>query len=179
MRGLFALGVVVFLASCASLSEEACRSGDWEGIGYRDGVNGQYTSYLNNHVEACADYGITPNRALWLLGRTEGLKQYCTKENTYEIGTHGREMNAVCEGYNVDSLRLANFFGLRYHEITEEMNAIERDIRALHSEIAILLEGEPTPEEIALANAKRLEIIHLERELRALRFERLKYARIP
>jgi len=53
---------LVFLMSCASLNEEACRSGDWATIGYNDGTRGRAESYITEHREACGEFGITPKR---------------------------------------------------------------------------------------------------------------------
>ena len=38
---IFCLATAGLLASCATLSEEACRQGDWRGIGYVDGTEGR------------------------------------------------------------------------------------------------------------------------------------------
>jgi len=179
MRAFAALAAITLLGSCATLSEEACRSGDWEGIGYRDGANGRYQDYLTNHAEACADYGIAPDTTAWLRGRSAGLLEYCTPANVYQVGRRGHEMTAVCQGHDVSDLRLANYFGLRYHEITEDIDDLEDDIDDLRHEIAELLSGDPSEGDIALAHSKRHRIFRLESEIQRLRLDRIRYASLP
>ena len=66
-----ALLALLALASCASLSEEACRAGDWRGIGFRDGAAGRADSFVARHAKACADVGVTPDLDEWRAGRAE------------------------------------------------------------------------------------------------------------
>ncbi|NNJ66772.1 MAG: DNA repair protein, partial [Boseongicola sp.] len=38
------------LAACASLSEETCRAGDWEQIGFQDGTRGAGPDEIFRHA---------------------------------------------------------------------------------------------------------------------------------
>ncbi len=174
-----AVSSLVLLAACASLSEEACRTGDWENIGYNDGVHGRYESYIGEHREACSEYGIAPNAALWLRGRIEGLKQYCTPDNAYTVGRRGSELNSVCPVTNRSELRLANFYGLRYYEINREVYALKDEINDIERILATDFIGDPTPEQLQLKNFYLLQIIDLQRSIHELEFELLKYAAAP
>jgi len=178
-KKLLAMSPIVFLMSCASLTEDACRTGDWSSIGYNDGVNGRYESYINEHRDACSDYGIAPNTSAWLLGRIEGLKQYCTVENAYSIGRRGKELNNVCPETQLSDLRLANFYGIRYHEIWQEIDALEDEIREIRQVLATDFIGELTPEQLSLKNFYLLRIIDLQSEIRLLERELSKYDSLP
>lgn len=163
---------VILLMSCASLTEEACRTGDWESIGFNDGVRGRYETYLNQHREACGDYGIAPNSAAWLLGRVEGLKQYCTPLNSYLSGRQGAELNAVCPASQVTELKLANFYGVRFYEIGEEIDALEEE----KIEILLILAGDPSEEVIPFLTARISDINEL---LFELKIAQLDFAVLP
>lgn len=92
-----ALAVVGLLAgSCASLNEDQCLAGDWEGIGYVDGANGYTTARFGDHVKACAQYRITPDQDLYLTGRARGLPAYCTLERGFRVGREGGTYQGVC-----------------------------------------------------------------------------------
>ncbi len=130
IKAIYVVTPLFILAACASLTQEQCTNGNWNGIGYQDGVDGLSQSYFKRHRDACGEYGITPDKTAWLAGRAEGLKQYCTKPNAYAIGRSGAEMNPVCTT-NVDSLRLSNFYGLRYFQITEQISADQKEINTL------------------------------------------------
>ncbi|MHA1128730.1 MAG: DUF2799 domain-containing protein [Alphaproteobacteria bacterium] len=174
-----AVSSLVFIAACASLNEDACRTGDWESIGYNDGVRGRSESYINEHREACSEYGIAPNTAVWLRGRIEGLKQYCTPDNAYTVGRRGNELNNVCSPPQLSELRLANFFGLRYYEIDREIDALEDEVSEIQINLATNFIGELTPEQLQLQNFYLSQIIDLQRSIRKLEFERRKYSALP
>ena len=170
---------LIFLMSCASLNEEACRSGDWATIGYNDGTRGRAESYITEHREACGEFGITPNTAVWLRARIEGLKQYCTQDNAYSVGRNGRELNNVCPANQRGDLRLANFFGMRYHEIDREIDAFTDEKTEIEFILATQFEGELTPEQLQLQNFYLSQLIDLQRDIHQLKLERMKYAALP
>ena len=174
-----AISPVVFLMSCASLSEEACRTGDWASIGYNDGMRGRAQSYINEHREACSEYGISPNTTEWLTARIEGLKQYCTVDNAYTVGRRGSELNNVCPAPQLSELRLANFYGLRYYEIDREIDALKDEIDDIERILATDFTGDLTPEQLQMKSFYLLQIIDLQRSIRGLRRELVKYAALP
>ena len=179
LKNFFAISPLVFLMSCASLSEEACRTGDWETIGYNDGVRGRAESFITEHREACSEYGIAPNTTVWLRGRIEGLKQYCTPDNAYTVGRRGRELSNVCPSAQQSDLRLANFFGLRFYEVDREIDALEDEIDDIQLILATNFIGELTPEQLQLQNFYLSQIIDLQRSIRDLKVELTKYAALP
>lgn len=163
------LALPLLLASCASLSEDACRSGDWAGIGVRDGMAGRGPSYVREHVDACGEYGIMPDLTLWEAGRQEGLKTYCTPRSAWEEGARGRILKDVCA--NAEALRDDNRRGLRYYRIGKEISRLERDIHQINDRIFSLSEGDP--ERVSLIRERtaiRLEIITLRTERMLYRY---------
>lgn len=84
------------LTGCASLSEKQCRAGDWYAIGERDGRNGYGDGRIDEHVKACAELGIEPDRTSWAAGRADGLVRYCTPRRGYEVGESGGFYGGVC-----------------------------------------------------------------------------------
>lgn len=92
-------GVVMLLGSCATMSAEQCQAGDWSGQGYADGAAGLTMSRLNDHAEACAKHGITPDAAAYGAGREQGLLQYCTPDRGFREGRAGSAYAGVCPSY--------------------------------------------------------------------------------
>ncbi len=178
LKRLIFVAFLPLLASCASLSEDACRQGDWASIGLRDGVNGQLESYINNHREACSEFGITPDVQTWLRYRAEGLKEYCTAENAYRIGRSGRDLNPVCEG-NRDALRLANFYGQRYYEIESQIDDLEDMEDVILTRLATEFTGELTPEQVELQQFLLADLREIRRDIRRLERELRKYDDLP
>ncbi len=177
-KNLLAVLPILFIMSCASLSEDSCRSGNWGTIGFNDGVNGALESYVNQHRKACADFGITPDVSAWLQGRTQGLKQYCTPVNAYNEGRSGSELNAVCTR-RIDRLQLANFYGLRYYEIAEEIDDLEDEIDDLRERIDTEFGDDPNKEERQLRRFYRNQIETARDKIRDLEWDQRRYDDLP
>ncbi len=118
----FVLSVTVLsstylLSGCATLSKEECLVGDWQAIGYNDGVAGYHSERLASHAKACAKASIAPDYQAWERGRQLGLKQYCTTNNAYNLGRRGRKLNNICPIAMVNTLQNANQRGLDYYAL--------------------------------------------------------------
>ena len=100
MRSLIFLSLVgLTLAGCAgrpSMSENQCAVGDWQTVGYRDGVSGKRSSALLRHQDACMEHGIAPDRTSYMLGWKEGAGDYCQPNNGFYIGERGWSHNNIC-----------------------------------------------------------------------------------
>lgn len=94
-----AAGAVLALGSCATMSAEQCMAGDWAGQGYSDGAAGLSMSRLNEHTEACAEHGVTPDRSAYAAGRDQGLMRYCTPATGFRSGRTGSGYGGVCPSY--------------------------------------------------------------------------------
>jgi hypothetical protein len=90
-----ALAVLMWLGGCAAMSEAECRTGDWYGVGERDGRAGS-PSRLGDYAQACAKTNILPDTAEYQRGRERGLLAYCTPENGYREGRNGHSYQNVC-----------------------------------------------------------------------------------
>lgn len=167
---LFALAALA-LGSCATLSEDACRQGDWRGIGLADGAAGRSARYIEGHAKACAEIGVAPDVAAWREGRSQGLPRYCTPDNAFRAGLRGGRLNPVCQGFDEYRLDRANARGLREYRIERETRAVERDIYELDARIDTLLDDDIGDEDRRLIRAYRREINRSERLLRLLALE--------
>ncbi len=100
MRSYFGISIVAFLLTgCgggATVSESQCVAGDWQTLGYRDGVRGYRSSQLLAHQDACVKYGVIPDRYGYKLGWEEGIREYCEPYNAFSIGERGKGHNNVC-----------------------------------------------------------------------------------
>jgi hypothetical protein len=92
-NGLLSL---VLLSGCASLSKEECLRGEWSTVGYQDGAQGYPAKQFYEHVTACREYGVMPRQDVYLKGREQGLKQYCTSEIGLREGQAMRDYQLVC-----------------------------------------------------------------------------------
>lgn len=176
--GALVLGVI----ACAPISEESCRGGNWESIGFRDGANGRTANHFTQYLEECAKYGVSADRGAWLSGLKAGYREYCTVESAYEVGRNGRRMSMVCED-NLPALKAANVKGYNYFEISQEIDEIEEDMDAIEDrarEINAALRNPELSDETkaALLREKRnleIEYRRLDREIARLKRERREY----
>ena len=100
MRFYFGISIIAFLlAGCgggATVSQSQCVAGDWQTLGYSDGVRGYRSSRLLAHQDACVKHGVIPDRHGYKLGWEEGAREYCEPYNAFSIGEHGKGHNNVC-----------------------------------------------------------------------------------
>ncbi|WP_052190977.1 DUF2799 domain-containing protein [Chitinibacter sp. ZOR0017] len=124
MRRLFSVALLILTTGCASLSESECRSGDWYGIGLRDGQNG-YSSQIAEHTEACRKQQVTPDLALYHRGREEGLRSYCTASNGYQVGLRGAQVENVCPAATQAAFQSAYQRGYQRYKVQQELQQVE------------------------------------------------------
>lgn len=132
MRSLILLILTaVLLAGCAgrpSMSENQCAVGDWQTIGYRDGVNGQRSTRLLDHQDACMEHGVAPSRSEYMAGWDEGVREYCDPSNGFHVGERGWTYNNVCP-HDLRSGFLAGYQqGRTLYDARAAVAGLEREI---------------------------------------------------
>lgn len=157
------LGALV-LASCATLSQEQCEAGDWRAIGFNDGADGRPADRLSSHIEACSEYGVPVDNALYQSGRVEGLRVYCRLDNAERTGTSGERYYGVCEGALGVAFARIHAAGNDIYQMEAELNSIDSEI---DSKLAQLRRGDLSQEEIARVTR---EITFLQSDRRMLEF---------
>jgi hypothetical protein len=128
-RGLIILAGLLFLAGCATLNKEECLSGDWRGLGMKDGVNGELAVRIEEHRKACAEHSIRPDEELYMAGRAEGLREYCQIDNAFQSGLKGRQYQGVCP------LDIHTLF-LRYNNAAYAVFKTRQEIKNKHDSIS-------------------------------------------
>ena len=159
------------LAACASLSEDTCRAGDWEQIGFQDGTRGSSPDQIFRHARACNDYGIAPNKTLWDAGRKEGLKLYCTPLVAYQEGADGDRLRPVCPLSERPPLLAQNERGLTWYRLGRDIDEAERRISRIGSLMRDLAEDDATRASLTAERLLlRLELSRLRAEQRRYRY---------
>lgn len=138
MTRLFLLLCVLALGSCATLSEDECRAGDWRSIGFEDGAAGRDAAFISRHRGACAAFGLSPDLNAWLAGRQSGLQQYCTPANAYAIGQRGGSVNPVCPVGAAQEMGPAFQQGQLWYTLGQEISDVERELDEARTALADL-----------------------------------------
>jgi hypothetical protein len=127
---LLAIALLITLAGCASdsVSESQCLAGDWQTVGYRDGVNGYRSTELLNHQNACVKHGVIPDRASYMVGWEQGVREYCEANNGYDVGERGYGYNNVCPDDQREGFLTAYHDGRQLYLARSEVNDLEQAI---------------------------------------------------
>lgn len=125
---LIAFTSLLLMSGCASLSESQCVAGDWETVGYRDGLAGKQSTQLLQHQNACVKHGSVPDRIAYLAGWDDGVRQFCLPGNGFNTGEAGRAFAGVCPDDLQDAYYAAYQEGRRLYLATSEIDGLNREI---------------------------------------------------
>ncbi len=159
--GIFSSAIL--LSACATLSKEECAVGDWQAIGYNDGVAGYSVERLAAHSKACAKVSVAPDYQAWERGRKLGLQQYCTADNAYNIGRRGSALNNVCPASMMSNLSIINQQGQQYYRFINEIQKDKQLIKTYRAEYDKLRNGDML--EFKTEKEARGRLVHLSEEL--------------
>ncbi len=152
--------LLAFLAGCASLDKDECRTADWYAIGLEDGARGRALDRLGEHRRACAEHGVTPQAERYLAGRNEGLKSFCTYERGYSQGRAGQADSGACPKQLAGGFLAGYQRGRELHELNRRLEEMRREIARIK---AALTAGIPNPRSRAI-EVERLEVATREAE---------------
>lgn len=125
----------LLLTGCASLSENQCRTADWESIGYQDGSNGYDAGRISRHSEACAEYGIKADREQYEQGRRQGLELFCTGYNGLRLGRQGYAYSGVCPDSLQGEFVRGYEFGRELHDMDAHMQQLQTEVQRVQAEL--------------------------------------------
>jgi hypothetical protein len=123
------------LTGCATLSEDECLAGNWQTIGFEDGVQGYFTQRIGLHREACAEYGVAPDMDAYLLGHRQGVEQFCTRRKGLELGAAGKAYNGVCPDDLAGRFLDGYQEGKRIYQVSSQLDNVTQGCNALSGEI--------------------------------------------
>ncbi len=134
---LFAAIAVLFLVGCASpsVSENQCRAGDWESVGFRDGTSGLASTRILAHQEACGEFGIYPDRVTYLAGWDDGNSQFCTADNGFKMGKRGARNSGVCPSRDFPGFADAYADGREIYEAGRTVRSLENQLTAAENRL--------------------------------------------
>lgn len=128
------LGLCLSLVGCATLDRESCQSADWELIGFNDGVVGRSAGRLEQHREACAEYGIVPQMEKYLQGYDRGIRRYCTATSGYKIARAGQAYPQACTADSFPDFERGFELGAEAFEQVDRLNRATKALQQLRKE---------------------------------------------
>ncbi|GHB44796.1 hypothetical protein GCM10007094_37670 [Pseudovibrio japonicus] len=133
--GFIVAAVGLTLSGCASLSEDDCKTGDWQGIGVVDGRAGFTSDKLNEHTKACSKYGISPDVNAYMAGRTLGLQSYCTPISGFEQGREDKSYRGVCPIASEEGFKVGYSLGNQIYVANEAADDAQDEVRNIQYRI--------------------------------------------
>jgi hypothetical protein len=153
---------MVLISGCATLSESQCVAGDWETVGYRDGLAGKQSARLLEHQNACVKHGVVPDRASYLAGWEAGTRQYCQPTNGFSVGESGRAFVSLCPDDLRDAYYAAYQEGRRLYLAKAEIESMNRQIAQKEHQLEQLAEElSSTEAELIAEETSTFDRVHL------------------
>ena len=125
--------LLLALSACASTGQDRCEDPDWYVIGFDDGSSGFGADRFDEHVANCAGVGIEADKEAWRAGREDGLTHFCSAAGGIAEGSRGRIRSNVCPPELAPAFREGYRLGREIFDTNQEMDRIEREIRALEA----------------------------------------------
>jgi hypothetical protein len=129
-----AAAVMLALAGCAGMSEQACLTSDWRTVGFEDGSLGRSEATIGNYRKACAEHGVAPDLAAYRAGHADGVEIYCKPGNGFEVGHSGSAYQGVCPA-SLEAAFVAEYnAGRRLHDLEWAVQRVDSQIASNHRE---------------------------------------------
>jgi hypothetical protein len=126
--------VLVTLAGCAGMSEQACLTTDWRTVGFEDGSVGRAETHIASYRKACGEHGIAPDLEAYRAGHAEGVEVYCRAGNGFEVGHSGAVYQGVCPAGSEKDFVAAYNSGRRLYELESALRNAEAQIASNYRE---------------------------------------------
>lgn len=122
------------LHGCATLSEGQCYTGDWFGIGNVDARSGYTSDRLQQHNQACAEYGISLDTNEYYAGYEEGLIAFCVPSEAFALGRRGASYYGQCPPDAERDFVPAFELGSDLYAIDQELVKLDAEIEQLRED---------------------------------------------
>jgi hypothetical protein len=128
LRVAFTLSVLVALAGCAGMSEQACLVSDWQTVGFEDGAAGRSVSSIGAYRQQCAKHGVAPDLASYRAGHSAGIESYCRASRGFDVGRSGGTYQGVCPAELETDFLAAYHSGRRLYDLETSVRNIDARI---------------------------------------------------
>jgi hypothetical protein len=128
VRAMTVPAVLLALAGCGGMSQQACLTSDWRTVGFEDGSLGRSEATIASYRKQCAEHGVQPSLDAYREGHAAGVEVYCKAGNGFEVGRSGASYQGVCP-QNLEPEFLANYnSGHRLYELEAAVRNIDAQI---------------------------------------------------
>lgn len=119
-------------ANSAALTAADCQSTNWEQKGIEDGTRGEKIDVLHSYIKTCDKANAPFSVDLYRKGREEGLYNFCSNTNAYNLGFQKAKLNkGICEGNMFPDFQAFYDRGLNFKIVEKQKFAVEKKINGL------------------------------------------------
>lgn len=122
------------------MSEDECRTADWQLIGFGDGARGYGVTRISSHQKACSKVAISPDLSAYRKGRSEGLLEYCKPVTGYRRGLRGGSYNGVCPAELESEFSQGYSYGKEIYIRKSELSSLKRQLLKEQNEYSLIVE---------------------------------------
>lgn len=135
MKVLVPIALTVLLAACQSGTKQAsCMESDWFELGRREGAAGK-TIKPEEISRYCKKAFDTNAQNLYSLGYNNGLTEFCSPANGYNMGRTGTKLPDVCPRPIDEPFKAAHSRGLKARELEAANRRIDRQISSVNQKL--------------------------------------------
>ena len=96
MKYLLIAGLLLSAGCSTHMSQEQCESANWHAIGVSDAWHNELASHAQDYVDACEDYGVSPNLKAWRSGYLSALHNQCPASLALDYVVKGKTYTGPC-----------------------------------------------------------------------------------
>ncbi|MEH6443118.1 MAG: DUF2799 domain-containing protein [Oceanospirillaceae bacterium] len=123
--------VLLVLAGCATLNQAQCISANWYDLGFDNALDGNKSSFVAEHTEACQEYAITPDFEAYKEGWLQGIKKFCSPQSGWRYGMAGDYYRNTCSTLDDRPFLEAYRMGRKLYDKKAEIRSLKSEISSL------------------------------------------------
>lgn len=135
MNKIFLLSMFALLmGACSTSTKNSCNNNDWKEIGKESGRKGEAADVVMKDQKKCEKLGIDIPLNAYKDGWLEGIDQYCSESNAFELGQDGDKHTVEnCPIELQPAFQASYDKGLKLKEVNKELESVESKIGSVDS----------------------------------------------
>lgn len=131
VRLVAVLGLLALTGACETMSADECKVADWRSLGFQDGANGTSLDKYAAREKSCAKTGVTAQFEPYSVGRTDGLRSFCTPERGFRAALGGYVYPGVCPASAEPDFLIGYDDGRMAYQAVTAVSGLQSDINSL------------------------------------------------
>lgn len=129
-RKIALAALILTVTACGTSSKkEYCNTTDWQEEGKKIGLRGEAEDSVMKEQKSCAELGIQIPLTEYKTGWDEGIQQYCSEENAFDLGKKSEKHKAEnCPIVYRPKFLTAYEKGKKVQDVNQKIEKVEKKI---------------------------------------------------